>query len=105
MATISQHSKLCLGRVKHVALRFLVVKDFLKRGRLSQCKVLGTGAGCQQTSILVLCSIIGLDLLTKKNGQSSGSVGLQNVWEGLGLGLAQWAQENSMSMNFQELRI
>ena len=41
----------------------------------------------------------------KKNGQSSGSVGLQNVWEGLGLGLAQWAQENSMSMNFQELRI
>ena len=114
MATISQHSKLCLGRMKHVALCVVVVKDFLKRGRLSQCKVLGTGAGCQHTSMLVLCSIIGLDLLTqvveeiqgnKKNGQSFGSVGLQNVWEGLGLGWSQWAQENSMSMNFQELRI
>ena len=64
-----------------------------------------------------LCSIIGLEPVeqaveeikgNKKNGKSCGSGGCQNIWTGLcpfGLGLAQWAQENSMSSNFQELRI
>ena len=44
----------------------------------------------------------------QKNSQSTGSVGLLNVWTSLrtvGLGLAQWAQENSTSMNLHELRI
>ena len=43
-----------------------------------------------------------------RNSQSSGSVGLLIVWKGLrtpGLGLVQWAEENSTSMNFHELRI
>ena len=41
-ATISQHSKMGLGRMKHVELRFLFVKDLVKREKLSLCKVLGT---------------------------------------------------------------
>ena len=64
-----------------------------------------------------LCNLVGLRSVKhaveevkghRRNSQSSGSVGLQNVWKGLRtlcLGLAQWAQENSMSMNFHELRI
>ena len=64
-----------------------------------------------------LCSIIGLGPANqaveeikghKRNSQSSRSVGLLIVWKGLrtlGLGLAQWVQENSTSMNFHELRI
>ena len=59
-----------------------------------------------------LCSIIGLGLAKQavekvkgnlRNLQSSGSVGLLNVWKGLrtlGLGLAKWAQENSWSMSY-----
>ena len=31
-----------LGRMKHVELRFLFVKDLVKREKLSLCKVLGT---------------------------------------------------------------
>ena len=42
IATISQHSKMGLGRMKHVELRFLFVKDLVKREKLSLCKVLGT---------------------------------------------------------------
>ena len=41
-ATISQHSKMGLGRMNHVELRFLFVKDLVKREKLSLCKVLGT---------------------------------------------------------------
>ena len=41
-STISQHSKMGLGRMKHVELRFLFVKDLVKREKLSLCKVLGT---------------------------------------------------------------
>ena len=41
-ATISQHSKMGLGRMKHVELRFLFVKDLVKREKLSLCKILGT---------------------------------------------------------------
>ena len=35
IATISQHSKLGLGRMKHVELRFMFVKDLVKREKLS----------------------------------------------------------------------
>ena len=41
-ATISQHTKMGLGRMKHVELRFLVVNDLLKRERLTLCKIPGT---------------------------------------------------------------
>ena len=41
-ATISQHTKMGLGRMKHVELRFLFVKDLLKRERLTLCKIPGT---------------------------------------------------------------
>ena len=34
-ATISQHTKMGLGRMKHVELRFLFVKDLMKRERLT----------------------------------------------------------------------
>ena len=36
-ATISQHTKMGLGREKHVELRFLFVKDLLKREELTLC--------------------------------------------------------------------
>ena len=39
MATISQHTKMGLGRMKHVELRFLFVKDLLKRERLTLGKI------------------------------------------------------------------
>ena len=41
-ATISQHSKLGLGRMKHVELRFLFEDDLSKREQLTLCKVHGT---------------------------------------------------------------
>ena len=37
LATVSQHTKMDLGRVKHVELRFLFVKDLWKRERLTLC--------------------------------------------------------------------
>ena len=113
MATISQHAKLGLGRMKHVALRFLVVKDFL--GSVGGCRsgqVLGTknpvdigteGAGCQHTSIR---SIINLDLVKQEVEEIKGNK--QNwqwfceVWDCTNVGKAwvfvgsQWTQENSM---------
>ena len=65
-ATISQHSKLGLGRMKHVELRFLFV--LLKRGRLSLCKVLGkenpADIGTRVLDVTThryLCSIVGLE--------------------------------------------
>ena len=36
------HSKMSLGRMKHVGLRFLLVKDLLKRERLTVCNVPAT---------------------------------------------------------------
>ena len=39
---ISPHSKIGLERMKRVELRFLFVKDFLIRERLTLCKVPGT---------------------------------------------------------------
>ena len=121
-ATISQHSKLGLGRMKHVELRFLFVKDLVKREKLSLCKVPGTenpaDLGTKVLDVTAhryLCHLVGLrpvqQVVEEINGhrrKSSGSVGLQNVWKGLGtlcLGLAQWAQEYSTSMNLHELRI
>ena len=122
-ATIS-HSKLGLGRMKHVELRFLFVKDLVKREKLSLCKIPGTenpaDLGTKMLDVTThrhLCNLVGLESMKqaveefkgrKRNSQSSGSVGLQIVWKGLRtlcLGLAQWAQENSMSMNFHDLRI
>ena len=123
-ATISQHSKLGLGRMKHVELRFMFVKDLVKREKLSLCKIPGTDnpadLGTKMLDVAThryLCNLVGLRSVKqpveevkghRRNSQSSGSVGLQSVWKGLRtlcLGLAQWAQENSMSMNFHELRI
>ena len=113
-----------LSRIKHVELRFLFVKDLVKREKLSLCKVLGTENPADLgTKVLdgathrYLCHLVGLRPVKqvveevkghRRNLQSSGSVGLQNVWKGLRtlcVGLAQWAQENSTSMNLHELRI
>ena len=123
-ATISQNLKMGLGRMKHVELRFLFVKDLVKREKLSLCKILGTDNPADLgTKVLdvathrYLCHLVGLRPVKqaveevkghRRNSQSSGSVALQNVWKGLRtlcLGLAQWAQENSTSMNLHELRI
>ena len=41
-ATISQHTKIRLGRMKHVEIRLLFVKDLLKRERLTLSKIPGT---------------------------------------------------------------
>ena len=42
-----------LGRMKHVELRFLFVKDLVKREKLSLCKVLGTdNLACLGTKVL-----------------------------------------------------
>ena len=124
IATIFQHSKMGLGRMKHVELRFLFVKDLVKREKLSLCNVLGTdnpaNLGTKVLDVAThrhLCNLVCLRPVKHaveevkghwRNSQSSGSVGLQNVWKGLRtlcLGLAQWAQENSTSMNLYELRI
>ena len=123
-ATISQHSKMGLGRMKHVDVRFLFVKDLVKREKVSLCKVLGTenpaDLGTNWLDVAThryLCHLVGLRPVKqvveevkghRRNSQSSGSVALQNVWKGLRtlcLGLAQRAQENSTSMNLHELRI
>ena len=123
-ATISQHAKMGLGRMKNVELRFLFVKDLLKREGLTLCKIPGTENPADLgTKVLdvnthrYMCSIICLELANqaveeikghKRNSQSSGSVGLLNVWKclrTLGLGLTRRAQDNSTSMNFHELRI
>ena len=40
-ATFSQHTKMDLGRMEHVELRFLFVKNLLKRERLKLCKTPG----------------------------------------------------------------
>ena len=62
-ATLSQHTKLGLGRMKHVELRFLFVKDLLKRERLTLSKIPATEnpadarnqyAGCEHSSTPVL---------------------------------------------------
>ena len=98
-ATISQHSKLGLGRMKHVELRFLFVKDLVKREELSLCKILGTenpaDLGTKMLDVAThryLCDLVGLKSTKhaveeikghKRKSQSSGSVGLQNVWKGL----------------------
>ena len=123
-ATVPQHTKMGLGRMKHVKLHFLFVKDTLKRERLTLSKIPGTenpaDLGTKVLDVNThrhLCSIIGLWLAkqaveeikgNQRSWRSTGSVGLRNVWKGLrtlGLGLAQWAQENSTSMNLHELRI
>ena len=120
----SQHTKMGLGRMKHVELRFLFVKDLLKRERLTLNKIPGTDnpadLGTQVPDVNTnrhLCSIIGLGLAKQaveeikgnlRNLQSPGSIGLLNVWKGLrtlGLGLAQWAKENSTSMHLHDSRI
>ena len=116
-ATISQHSKLGLGRMKHVELRFMFVKDVVKREKLSLCKIPGTDNPADLGTKMLDVATHRLGSVKqaveevkghRRNSQSSRSVGLQNVWKGLRtlcLGLAQWARENSMSMNFHELRI
>ena len=108
--------------MKHVELRFLFVKDLLKRERLTLCKIPGTEnpadlgtKGLDVNTHRHLCSIIGLRPANqaveeikghKRNWQSTGT--LLNVWKGLrtlGLGLAQWAQDKSTSMTLHELRL
>ena len=120
-ATISQHSKMGLGRMKHVEPRFMFVKDLVNREKLSLCKILGTDnpadLGTKMLDVAThrhLCNLVGLGPVKqaveevkghKRNSLYSGSIGLQNVWKGLRTlchGLAQWAQENSTSMNFHE---
>ena len=68
-ATFSQQTKMGLDRMKHVELRFLFVKDLLKRERLTLCKVPGSENPADiGTTVLdgnthrYLCSIIGLSL-------------------------------------------
>ena len=94
----------------------------MKREMLSLCKVLGTDNPADFGTNLLdvathryLCNLVGLRPVKQAveefkghRRKSSGSVGLQNVWKDLRtlcLGLAQWAQENSTSMNLHELRI
>ena len=94
-ATISQHSKKGLGRMKHVELRFLFVKDLLKCEKLTLCKVPGTENPADLgTKVLdvnthrYLCSVIRLGPAKQpveeiegrmRNAQISGNAGLQNV--------------------------
>ena len=62
VATISQHTKMGLGRLKHVELRFLFVKDLLKlETHVEQnpwngesCGSRNQGAGCEYSSTPVL---------------------------------------------------
>ena len=65
-ATISQHTEMGLGCMKHVELRFFVVKDLLKRERLTLSKT-GTenpadlatkGAGGEHSSAPVTRSLV-----------------------------------------------
>ena len=79
-AAISQHTKMGLGRMKHVELRFLFVKDFLKRERLTLCKIPGTENPADLgTKVLEvdthrhLCSIIGLGACETGGGGDKGS--------------------------------
>ena len=89
-ATISQHTKVGPGRMRHVVLRFLFVKDLLKRERLTLCKIPGTQDPADLGTLVLdvnthryPCSIIGLEPANpaveetkghKRNCQSSGSV-------------------------------
>ena len=108
-ATISQHTKMGLERMKHVELRSLFVKDLPKREKLMLNKIPGTKSPADLgTKVLVvnthrhLCLIIGLGLLNRQWRRS------RVTWKDLrtlGLGLAQWTQENSTSMHPHELRI
>ena len=66
-ATISQHTKMGLGRMKHVGLRFLFVKDLLKCEKLTLSTIPGTenpaDLGTKVLDVNThrhLCSIIGL---------------------------------------------
>ena len=66
-AAPSQHTKMGLARMKHVELRFLFVKDLLKRERLTLSKHPGTDnpadLGIKELDVNThrnLCSIIGL---------------------------------------------
>ena len=96
----------------------------MKRERLTLCKSPGTenpaDLGTKVRDVNTnryLCSVIGLGPAKqaveeikgrKRNMQISGRVGLRNVWKCLGksfVGLAQWTQENSTTMNFHEIRI
>ena len=90
-ATISQHAKMGPGRMRHVVLRFLFVKDLLKRERLTLCKIPGTEDPADLGTLVLdvnthryPCSIISLEPANpaveetkghKRNCQSSGSVG------------------------------
>ena len=65
--TISQHTKMSLGRMKHVELRFLFVKDLLTRQRLTLGEIPGTenpaDLGTKMLDVNThrhLCSITGL---------------------------------------------
>ena len=91
MATISQHTRMGLARLKHVELRFLFVKDLLKRERLTLSKIPGTenpaDLGTKVLDVNThrhLCSIIVLRLAEQaveeikgnlRNLQSSENIG------------------------------
>ena len=90
--------------MKHVVLRFLFVKDLKylepKILLISEPKVLDVNTH------RYLCWTMGVG--PANQAVEERSVGLLNAWKGLRtlvLGLAQWAQENSTSMNSHELRI
>ena len=118
--TISQHTKMGLGRMKDVELRFLFVKDVLKRQRLTLCTTPGIENPADlRTKVLdvnthrYLCSIIGSlesrlwrrrPKVRRETRNLLEVLGL-NMWKflgTLGLGLAQRAQDNSTSMNVHE---
>ena len=77
---ISPRSKIGLGRMKRVELRFLFVNDFLIRERLTLCKVLGTeNLADLGTKVLdvsthgYLGSVIGLGACEAGSGGDQGS--------------------------------
>ena len=119
-ATISQHAKMGLGRMKHVELRFLFVKDLLKRERLTLSKIPGTenpaDLGTKVLDVNIHRTLV-LDHWFEpaeqaveeirgnlRNLQSSGSVGLLNVWKGLRT-LHSGHKRTQPSTHLHELRI
>ena len=89
-ATISQHTKMGLGRMKHVELRFLFVKACLKRERLTLSKIPGTenpaDLGTKVLDVNThrhLCSIVGLGLRNRRWRRSRVTRGIRSPLEAL----------------------
>ena len=78
-ATISQHSKWASGRMKHVEIRFMFVKDLVKREKLSLCQILGTynpaDLGTKMLDVAThryLCNLVGLGPVKQGRGRGQG---------------------------------